>query len=433
MHLGVVHLRGAVRATALLLLLAFLGAPAGALANDEIVVEPEGHAPRTVHLSGLGEPDVVAREYTVSDAGGERVPVTGHSLDRVLHRARVNPYMFGDIEILAAGGSVTLRRDEVVDSHAFPDGPPVFWIEGDASHFLRPANGTGAAVRLGGGGPITIRVSRPSELAVRAEASARKVDPGEPVTFTATVSGAPTGEPVDVSWYFGDGRSGSGSRVTHRFRRRGTYSVVVGATTSPDEPGADASVTVQVGDPRGGPNRAGGGTNRDANAPDSGVGSGPSGAGSGAGHDGSGSGGPGSAAGDRASGGATSDDVGSAGAEAAPREAAAARRAARRREARHRAAAGRERPERHPAPERESGSVAGDSRQVSGIELADLSALSSEASRDALRAARRGRLHEQDDPGSGIPPGVWWALGAAALLGLGGWLESRNRPAARPA
>jgi PKD domain len=383
-----------VRAAALLLVLAFLWAPAGALASDEIVVEPEGHAPRTVHLSALGEPDVVAREYTASDAAGERrVPITGHSLDRVLHRARVNPYMFGDIEIFAAGGSVTVGRDEVVDSDAFPDGPPVFWMEGDVSNFLRPANAAGAAVRVGGGGPITIRVSRPSELAVRAEASARKVDPGEPVTFTATVSGAPSGEQVDIAWYFDDGRSGSGSRVTHRFMKRGTYRVVVGATASPSDPGADASVTVQVGEPRDGPNRLGGGTNGDTGAPDSGVGTGPSDAGSGGA--GSGAGGSG----------------------------------ARRRAARRRAAARRERAEPRSTPEREPGSAAGDARQVSGIELADLSALSSEAGRDALRAARRGRLRGEDDPGSGIPPEVWWALGAAALVGLGGWLESRGRPA----
>jgi hypothetical protein len=403
-----------VRRGALLLVLAFLGAPAGALASDEIVVEPEGHAPRTVHLSGLGDPDVVAREYTVRDAAGERrVPITGHSLDRVLHRARVNPYSFGDIEIFAAGGSVTLSRDEVVDSDAFPDGPPVFWMEGGVSNFLRPANPAAAAARIGGGGPMTIRVSRPSELDVRAEASARKVDPGEPVTFTATVTGAPSGERVEVSWYFDDGRSGSGPRVTHRFRKRGTYRVVVGATTSPDEPGADASVTVQVGEPRDGPNRTGGGTNRDAGAPDSGVGTGSSGGGSGAG-----SGGSGGASGE---GGPAARGTGSA----AGDDAAARRRAERRREATRRGRA-----ERRPTPERESGSAAGDARQVSGIELADLSALSSEAGRDALRAARRGRLRDTGDPGSGIPPGVWWALGAAALVALGGWLESRSRPAA---
>jgi hypothetical protein len=190
---------------------------------------------------------------------------------------------------------------------------------------------------------------------------------------------------------------------------------VVGATTSPDEPGADASVTVQVGDPRKGPNRLGGGTNRDAGAPDSGAGSGPGGAGSGRAGSGAG-GGSGSAPGGAGGGTSAAGDL-PAGDDAAARE-AAARRAARRRA------------ERRPAPEGESGSAAGDARQVSGVELADLSALSSEAGRDALRAARRGRLRDEDDPGSGIPPGVLWALGAAGLVGLGGWLESRSRPAA---
>ena len=43
-----------------------------------------------------------------------------------------------------------------------------------------------------------------------------------------------------------------------------------------------------------------------------------------------------------------------------------------------------------------------------------------------------GASREEDDgTGGGIPPGVWWTLGTAALLGLGGWREARGRPAAR--
>jgi hypothetical protein len=72
-------------------------------------------------------------------------------------------------------------------------------------------------------------------------------------------------------------------------------------------------------------------------------------------------------------------------------------------------------------------------RQVRGIELADLSGLSSAAGRDALRAARRGDLRAEDGSGTSIPPAVWWTLGTAALLGLGGWREARSRPAGRAA
>jgi len=176
-------------------------------------------------------------------------------------------------------------------------------------------------------------------------------------------------------------------------------------------------VRVRVGPEPDGPDRRGGGTNPAANAPDSGVGTGASGPASGGAGDGS------AGAGDSGTG------ESSAGAD----EATAARRSAARRRARARRRA-EERRER-PDEEREASNAEPEgSEQVSGIELADLSALSSQAGRDALRAARTGRLRDQEDEsGSGIPPAVWWTLGTAALLGLGGWREARGRPAARVA
>lgn len=402
-----------------LVALALLAAPASALATDQVVVEAEGGSPVTLNLSALGDPDVQGREYAV---GEQRMAITGHSLDRVLDRANVDPFEYGDIEVLAAGSAVSFDREEVVRQGAFPDGPPVFWMQDGTSRFLRPGSAAGGPALIGGAGPVTVRLSLPSRLRVSATASSRRVDPGERVTFTATVEGADDGEPVDVSWYFDDGRRASGLRVTHRFRERGTYDVVVGARTSGDDPGDDEIVTVQVGPERRGPNRKGGGTNRAAGAPDSGVGTGPGGSGSGGGGSagGSSTGGPGGSAG---------APDGSAPDSAAARDAAASRRTADRRAARRRAEARREREaaEREPAFEPVE---SGGSRQVRGIELADLSALSSDAGRDALHAARRGQLRDEDS-GGGVPPAVWWSLGTAALLGLGGWREARSRPAAR--
>jgi PKD domain len=235
---------------------------------------------------------------------------------------------------------------------------------------------------------------------------------GEPVTFTATVSGAPADEQVELHWYFDDGTERTGSRVTHRFRRRGAHDVLVGATTASDRTGASDNVSVQVGKPGGGPDRKGGGTNEDANAPDSGPATGTTGSGTG------GSGG--------ASGSGTSEVAGSNG------EAAADRGRGQAREPRERP---RPEPRERRRRERDDEPVdSGSTREVSGIELADLSALSSPAGRDALEAARTGRLRdEQDDGGGGVPPGVWWGLGTAALLGLGGWREARGRPVTRAA
>jgi PKD domain len=416
-------------ATFLVVLGALLALPAAALATDQVVVQPEGANPRTVSLTALGDPDVQGRDYTVDDGTGERrVPITGHSLDRVLDAANVDPYRFGDVEVSGGGLSVIISRDEVTRSDAFPDGPPVFWMEQDGtSRFLRPGSDAGSSLQIGGDGPITVSLSRPSRLEVTATASKRRVEVGQPVTFTATVDGAREEEQVRVRWYFDDGGGRvAGTEVTHRFRRRNTYDVLVSATTSGDDPGDDAMVTVQVGRARAGPDRQGGGTNTDANAPDSGSGTATGGVG------GNGSAGGGSAAAADGDGSAGADGGGSAGADGGGAEAArddAA--AARRRAARTRAAARRRSEARARRREEPDESIeAGASREVSGIELADLSALSSQAGRDAVQAARTGRLREEDEKG-GVPPGVWWSLGTAALLGLGGWREARSRPAAR--
>jgi hypothetical protein len=402
-------------ATCLAVLAALVALPAGALATDVVRVEPEGSSAMALNLSALGDPDVQAREY---ESGAGRVALTGWSLDRVLDAANVNPYRFGDVEIAAAVTSVTLDRDEFLDPGAFPDGPPVFWVQDGTSRFLRPASTSGGATEVGG--PITVRLSRPSRLSVSASASRTRLDPGERATFTAVVEGAPEGEPVAISWYFDDGGDRlSGARVTHRFRKPGTYVVLVSATTTNDDPGADDFVRVRVGPEPDGPDRQGGGTNPDANAPDSGVGTGAAGPARGGADEGG-------RAGD---GSAGAGDSGTVDGSAAADEAAAARRRAARRpsQARRRAEERRERPDEE---RKASTAEPGGPEQVSGIELADLSALSSQAGRDALRAARTGRPRDEEDrQGSGIPPAVWWTLGTAALLGLGAWREARGGPA----
>jgi PKD domain len=402
--------------TFLALCAALLALPSSAAASDALRVEPEGAAETTVTLSGLGAPDVQGREYTVTDSAGQRrVAITGHSLDKVLGAANVDPYRFADVRVAAGALSVTLDRGEVTRPGTFADGPPVFWMEGNEARFLRPASASGGSVQVAGG-PLTVSLSRQSELEVTARASRRRVERGEPVTFTAAVSGAPDGEPVTLSWYFDDGAEAIGARVTHRFRRAGSYDVLVGATTASDRAGADATVTVQVGEERSGPDRKGGGTNRDADAPDSGAATGPNGPSGG---------GVGDAAtapsGSEGAGGADDDrprDERTATQPPTARSRAAARRRAQR--------------EREPAPRREAETAStGSAREVEGIELADLSALSSRAGRDALRAARTGRPREEDQSGGGIPPGLWWTLGTTALLGLGAWREARGRPTAR--
>jgi hypothetical protein len=56
---------------------------------------------------------------------------------------------------------------------------------------------------------------------------------GEPITFTATVSGTP---PIDFAWDFGDTFTGTGATVTHTYADAGTYTVITTATNACSTP-----------------------------------------------------------------------------------------------------------------------------------------------------------------------------------------------------
>jgi PKD domain len=390
-----------VRRFALLVVALLLAAPASALADDRLTIEPAGGQPQTLYISQLGDPDVVARPYTLPGASAP-VPITGYSLDRVLDAANVDPFQFGSLEIQATSGSVVLTRDEATGTTTFPEGPPVFYVENADGRFLRPARASGEAAELATGGPMTVEIAARGELSVSAKASPRRAEVGEPVRFTATVTGAEPGESVEISWFFGDRRSKAGSEVTHRFRRPGTYEVTVGATTSENDPGASAIVTVRVGKAPAGPDQLGGGTGPDENAPDSGAGTGST--------------------------GSTGSTGGSGVAPASPATPSTPPSTY-------------EPVDEPPQPSdsgssQNSGDHTGQSsdglESVEGIELADLNSLSSDAGQDAVEAARRALKRDPEEPDGGVPDGVWWFFAIGGLLSLGGVLELRRRPQGVP-
>ena len=95
-------------------------------------------------------------------------------------------------------------------SDAFPDGPPVFWMEQDGtSRFLRPGSDAGGRVQIGGDGPITVSLSRPSRLEVTATASKRRVTVGR------------AGHLHRDRGRGARGRAGHGALVLRRQRRQG--------------------------------------------------------------------------------------------------------------------------------------------------------------------------------------------------------------------
>jgi hypothetical protein len=390
-----------VRQLALTLFVLLLAAPpASALANDELRIEPEGRDPVTLAISQLGEPDVQGQPYLLPGTT-QPVPITGYSLDRVLRVADVDPYQFDSLTIAGTSGTAQLTREEAIGDVTFPEGPPVFYVENGDARFLRPARGTEPA-QLASGGPMAVQIAALDELSVSAKASPRRVKVGDKVRFTATVTGAPPGENPVIEWNFDDGGGDTGSPVTHRFRRPGTYKVTVGATTTGDRVGADDFVTVRVGKAPGGPDRQGGGTNPDENAPDSGAGTG--------------------------SGGTAAPSTPAAPAPVTPAAPTTPSTPS----------TPYEPVDEPPQPQQqdpgqsenpvEPEDAADGLEPVEGIELADLSALSSQAGRDAVEAARRGREREEANRDEGVPNGVWWFLSISGLLGLGGLLERGRRP-----
>lgn len=363
------------RAAALAFLLALVAAP-GAAAQP-VTITGAG-AERTLQLDQV-ERDVQDRSYALRDAGGgeQRVAVSGASLAAVLRSAEVDPLSFTYLEVARPdGGAVLLSRRQATDPGAFADGPPVLWADAAGTHFVRPAasgEDANAADAIDAAGGLVLRLRTGRLLEVEARASKRRVDPREAVTFTAEVARAGAGESLEYSWYFDDGRSASGERVTHRFARPGSYDVVVGVTSAGDDVGVSALVRVTVGEPPEGPDRRGGGSDPSAAAPDHGAASG--------------------------SRRGTSD----------PGRSARAERRQRRRAR-----------ERDRTEQRASAS----GEEIAGTLLADAGAPSS-AQAAALRAARTGRPVD-DDTGPWPPPDAVWQLGAlAALLALG-WRRERR-------
>jgi hypothetical protein len=374
------------RLVLLLSLLILAAAPASALADDQLLIEPEGGDASTLAISGLGEPDVVARPYTVPGAAAP-VPITGYSLDRVLQAAGIDASEFGSLEIQGTSGTVALTRDDATGRTTFPEGPPVFYAENGDARFLRPGRTAGEPAELSSGGPMTVRIAARSDLRLSVKASPRKAEVDQLVRFTATVRGAEAGETVEISWRFGDGRRRTGSEVTHRFRRPGSYDVTVSARRSGEEIAADDVVTVQVGKAT---------EDTDPETPDPGTG-------------GTSVGGGGTAAPVAPSTPSIPSTPSPPSTTYDPAD---------------------EPPQPSPAPGDGQNPVDANGQDsdglesVEGIELADLAVLSSEAGRDAVNALRR------DDPESdgGIPDGVWWFLATSGLLGLGGLLELSRRP-----
>lgn len=375
---------------ALALVAALLAAPAAARADAaQVTVVSPGGGSQTIALDALAGQEDVAATYALRAPSGESSrAVNGFSLGKLIEVAGADPFTFSYLEVQRpAGGAVLLSRAQALQAQGFDDGPPVVYAAAAGTGFLRPSTGAGdlnAADSFEAPQGITIVLRKGTPLKVTVKASKQRTEAGEAVTFTATAEGAGAGEELIFSWYFDDGNSAEGARVRHAFKRRGSYDVVVGVTTAGDRTGATAVVTIQVGEPLGGPNRKGGGRNRSAGAPDHGAADGPA--------TGSGSGVP-------------------SGASPGPATATAP--------------APVPSPPQPTAPRREPPPTPTEIGETVSGELIGAPVDPSQPQRESRQAAARtGRL--DNEGGGGIPGTALGVLATLGLLGLGAGIEARG-------
>ena len=98
------------------------------------------------------------------------------------------------------------------------------------------------------GGGIRINLSDPAiPPAVIALDGPTRLETATPVTFVATVNDETVSDPVEYRWDLGDGTTGSGLEVSHRFEEPGNYTLTF---TAMNEGGADEQVlNIAVAEP----------------------------------------------------------------------------------------------------------------------------------------------------------------------------------------
>lgn len=254
--------------------------------TEVTITSPEGDEQR-VWLNELENPENFGT-YPIRNRNGTTTSVTvekgdGISVRQVLADKGLE-FEYSTISIATSGRRIKLTKDQVND----PNYSPTFYVDEDGQvWFLRPSTGAGD-YNAGDHFKITdsaIGIDQtPATLAVKLKASRTEIDPGETVSFTATVSGGPPGAQYRYIWNFDDGeRIPDGSRSeSHEFAEACTCHVQVNVKIV-GESRSDPSnvVKVQVGDPKeSDKDREGGGDNTAAGAPSSGTSTGSSGAGS---------------------------------------------------------------------------------------------------------------------------------------------------------
>lgn len=257
------------------LTLSALAATSAAAAEVRIKNARSGEL-KTVQFD-IANADVEA-DYLIRGAAGEQSQrIKGISLARLIELANADPvYSAIDVDRIG-GGAVRVSKYSILGQGLVP----VVYQDGPNLVFVRPSSSStdlNAADVISSGSGLDLTQQDLGALDVNAKVSKKKVKAGALVKFTASASGGGAGDQFEFKWNFNDGKTADGDSVSHRFKERGTYKVVVNARIVGSDRSDPAVVVVQVGEPtKSDKKRSGGGTNDSAGAPASGVADGDSG------------------------------------------------------------------------------------------------------------------------------------------------------------
>ncbi len=205
-----------------------------------VTINSEGTT--TVTYRSTDSQDNVETEKTVTVKLDKTAPTSTATPDGGTSNAPVQVTLAGSD---AAGGSGVDKVEYRLDSGNWTTYSGPVTISGNGQHTLEH-RATDAAGNVGavGTGTYTITTTSPSNQAPTVQVAAEPASGKPPLNVRFTATGQdPEGGALTYAWDFGDGTTGAGDQVTHRYTKPGTYTARV---TSKDPQGATATATVDV-------------------------------------------------------------------------------------------------------------------------------------------------------------------------------------------